>query len=272
MFVETQAADPRGHQRFAIERLGATRAPGITDVAELRAHELIMMAAHDLRAPLAAIKMLVSAMECRRQAGTDPSGAEGTKTLFSILRAVDSGFSLIDEMLTMERLTTMRASTALTREAIDVTSITREAIALEREALKRARCKVTLLREKGLRRARGRWDRGLLLRVFSNLLRNVVRHAPRATVRITLARRRDRLGIVFADNGPGLPRDLETVTAAPEGSENHGPESHGFGLWIVRRAVDGLGGRLSVRTAPGQGVAFDVEIPGLESQAHPTSR
>ena len=38
----------------------------------------------------------------------------------------------------------------------------------------------------------------------------------------------------------------------------------GFGLWIVRRAVERLDGRLKIRNTPGRGVAFDIELPGLQ--------
>ena len=34
---------------------------------------------------------------------------------------------------------------------------------------------------------------------------------------------------------------------------------------IVRRAVERLDGRLKIRNAPGRGVAFDIELPGLQT-------
>jgi signal transduction histidine kinase len=66
------------------------------------------------------------------------------------------------------------------------------------------------------------------------------------------------------DRGPGLSSSLDELAGdQPKGLENR-RSSHGFGLWIVRRAIERLNGRLVVRNTPGRGVAFDMELPGLE--------
>ena len=38
---------------------------------------------------------------------------------------------------------------------------------------------------------------------------------------------------------------------------------HGLGLWIVRRGVAELNGSLKIRNAPGVGLVFAIELPGL---------
>jgi signal transduction histidine kinase len=101
------------------------------------------------------------------------------------------------------------------------------------------------------------------LRIFSNLLQNASKYAPSALVRVQLARAGDRLRIVFADRGPGLPaRPSESVGQyLDDGATPTGP--HGLGLWIVRRGVAELNGRMKIRNAPGMGLAFAIELPGL---------
>ena len=41
---------------------------------------------------------------------------------------------------------------------------------------------------------------------------------------------------------------------------------HGLGIWIVRRGVAELNGSLKIRNAPGMGLAFAIELPGLVSE------
>jgi two-component system, OmpR family, sensor kinase len=221
------------------------------------------MAAHDLRSPLATIKMSASMLDRRWRTGKQPTEAEWTAIVARICRAADSACSLVDDVLAIERLD-YPFNPPVTYPPVDVEKLIHEAIVHQRD-VGGARSDVTVFVHKRLERACGRWDRVYLLRVLSNLLANAFKHAPGAPIHITLRRRGDRLGIVFADRGPGLSRDGDAV-AGDRASRDVGeePVSPGFGLWIVRRAVERLDGRLKVRNVPGRGVAFDIELPGLQ--------
>ena len=226
----------------------------------------MLIAAHDLRTPLAVIKLHVERGLHRRRAGDEPSGAEWAASMSRISRVADGAFGLIDDLLAVGRL--HADDPTRSPSPSDVDGLVQEAIALQSELLDRARCKVTVLRDKNLSEARGPWDRSHLLRVFSNLLRNVARHAPGAPVNITLARRGNRLGIVFADRGPGFPAKADATAASPDDNDrSSAKESHGLGLWIVHRAVELLNGSLRIRNTPGRGVAFDIELPGLQASS-----
>jgi two-component system, sensor histidine kinase and response regulator len=109
-------------------------------------------------------------------------------------------------------------------------------------------------------------DRGLLKRVFSNLVQNALTHSANA-VTLHLTARRDPSGILFtvADNGPGIPpqyhelifRKFEQVRApnAPR------VRSSGLGLAFCRLVVEQHGGRIWVQSAEGQGSAFHILLP-----------
>jgi signal transduction histidine kinase len=52
-------------------------------------------------------------------------------------------------------------------------------------------------------------DRELLTQLFANLLDNAVRHSPdHAKIELSATRDQDRIKIIFADNGPGIPLEL----------------------------------------------------------------
>jgi len=177
----------------------------------------------------------------------------------------EDALNMIDDVLAIERVD-QSGSPALAPRETDVEAIIKKAIAREKDALEQARCPVTIVRRKGLACARGPWDHVYLLRLFGNLLRNVATHAQGAPVQIILSRRGSRLGMVFADHGPGLQhrRREQLESNRVDGTETE-RAVHGVGLWIVRRSVERLGGRLSVRSRSGYGLAFDVELPGLET-------
>lgn len=109
-------------------------------------------------------------------------------------------------------------------------------------------------------------DPHLMQRVFENLLQNAYQHSPQGgEIRIKILRMINRMEIVVADEGPGIPENkLETifnryyrVKQAGEGD----PEGLGLGLTISRRIVEAHGGKLFARNTPGKGAEFVLELP-----------
>ncbi len=85
-----------------------------------------------------------------------------------------------------------------------------------------------------------------LYRVLQEALANIYRHASAGSVSIGLTYQKDRLCLRVADDGRGF---------LPTASES------GRGLISMSERVERVGGRLEVRSAPGQGAILDVTIP-----------
>ena len=244
----------------------ATRAresKGETD-AERSARELLRTASHDLRSPLTAIQLLAKRLARLRQAETSGSDADWASTLSRLSRVADHALALIEDILNSDRIGPRQPGARSAEAPVDVEDVIAEAIALQQELLERAKCAVTVSRKSGLDRAQGAWDKGCLLRIFCNLLQNASKYAPASPIHVQLARAGDRLRIAFADRGPGLKSSVElTGKYLDDGVAPIG--AHGLGIWIVRRGVAELNGSLKIRNAPGMGLAFAIELPGLES-------
>jgi signal transduction histidine kinase len=114
---------------------------------------------------------------------------------------------------------------------------------------------------------------GALSQVVTNLVLNAVVHAfagRPGTVRIAAETCGERVVLVVADDGAGIPpADLERVfqpfftTRGAEGGT-------GLGLHIVRTAVTGLlGGSVEVASAPGEGTRFTIALPLIAPEAAP---
>jgi signal transduction histidine kinase len=103
-------------------------------------------------------------------------------------------------------------------------------------------------------------DPELLHRAISNLVLNAMDSMQNGGT-LTLRTRRDRSGIVIeiADTGSGLtPEECERIFTPYYTSKQHGT---GLGLAIVQSVVSDHGGKISVRSDPGQGTTFAVGLP-----------
>ena len=82
-------------------------------------------------------------------------------------------------------------------------------------------------------------------------------------MRIDVAAEGSRARITVADHGIGIAaqdhgRIFERFERAASARHYSGL---GLGLWIARQVLDALGGTIEVRSAPGSGSAFIVELP-----------
>jgi signal transduction histidine kinase len=89
-----------------------------------------------------------------------------------------------------------------------------------------------------------------LLRVSQEALHNALRHSGASRVDVTLARRGQGAVLDVTDNGKGFePRAVRR-------------EGRHLGLVSMRDRASGVGGRLTVTSAPGQGTTIEMEVPG----------
>ncbi len=102
--------------------------------------------------------------------------------------------------------------------------------------------------------------------ILLSLLSNAVKFTPRSgkvTVQCTNAA--DRVAVVVGDTGPGIPDEQRTAIFEPfvQLGRNHRNtiEGTGLGLAISRMLARGMGGDLTVESAPGIGSTFTLALP-----------
>ena len=103
-------------------------------------------------------------------------------------------------------------------------------------------------------------DPELLHRAISNLVLNAMDAMPQGG-RLTLLSRREPQKVVIevADTGTGLtPEECARIFTPYYTSKQHGS---GLGLAIVQSVVSDHGGTITVRSQPGKGTAFVIELP-----------
>jgi two-component system sensor histidine kinase KdpD len=115
-------------------------------------------------------------------------------------------------------------------------------------------------------------DAVLMERVFCNLLENAAKYTPEGSrIEISARRNGDRVEIVVADNGPGLPTGKEEALFEKfaRGHEESAVSGVGLGLAIVRAIVEVHKGTVRAENRPEGGARFVVSLPVGEPPSVP---
>jgi len=91
----------------------------------------------------------------------------------------------------------------------------------------------------------------IVYRAAAEALRNVERHADANRVTVAVEERDDGVRLVVTDDGVGF---------GPGDRERRREEGH-VGLSLLEELAGRAGGRLAVRSAPGDGTTFELELP-----------
>jgi len=212
--------------------------------ALLRSHQsLLANASHELRSPLARLKMAVTMIE-------DAPPAQKPALRKEIDTDIAELDALVEEVLLASRLDA--ASVMAQKEAVGLLGL-----AAEEGARVGASAQGEDLQVQG--------DERLLRRALRNLLENARRYGDGGEIEATVARRRDGgADVRVADRGPGVPeayreRIFEAFFRLPGHAEREG--GVGLGLSLVRQIAERHGGRVRCEPREGGGSVFVLELP-----------
>jgi len=108
-------------------------------------------------------------------------------------------------------------------------------------------------------------DPDRLGQALGNLLTNAIKYTnPDGQVSVTAGREDHEVWIDVGDTGPGIPAEEQELIFAPFYRSNRlgrFPQGMGLGLTIARDLTAAHGGRLQVRSTPGDGSHFIIRLP-----------
>ena len=210
-------------------------------------------AAHELRTPLAALKLQ---LDLARRNG---AAASGTAALDDVEAGVARASHVVEQLLTLARVEP--ESLAQQRTDCDLVVLARDAI------VARAALAADKSIDLGLARATPatvNGDPASLAILLSNLIDNALRYTPRGgRIDVTVDRDEDGATLSVADTGPGIPpEDRERVfDRFVRGSGNHESGS-GLGLSIVKRIADAHQATITLGSVDaGSGLIVRVHFP-----------
>ncbi|PZG26791.1 two-component sensor histidine kinase [Spongiactinospora gelatinilytica] len=226
--------------------------------ADTRQRALVSDAAHELRSPLASIRLQLEV------ALGHPEGQDWRETAEGVLEDAMRLSRLAEDLLALARLDE-RGGIPARREPVDLEGLVRQGVERYADSPVTVSCAVV---DGGLSVTGDALDLG---RVLTNLVDNAVRHA-QAGVSVELRAEGTAALLTVTDDGPGIPdadrervfdrfTRLDTARSRDEGGA-------GLGLAIVRETVRAHGGSVHLESAggseddeEGQGLRAVVRLP-----------
>ena len=243
-------------QRVAERTCELRKARDAAEAANLSKDKYLAAASHDLLQPLNAARLLISTLRERSLPAAEQNLVERAHL------ALEGAEDLLTDLLDISKLD-QRAI----KPDVDVYRLDEVLLPLVSEFR-------SVAEAAGLRfdwyipAVAVRSDFRLLTRILRNFLSNACRYTDRGRVLLGARRRGDAVRIEVWDTGRGIPSDqIESVflefnqLGVERASERTGV---GLGLAIVERIAKMLGYRIQVRSQPGRGSVFSIEVPFVE--------
>lgn len=220
-------------------------------------NRFISMMSHDLKTPLASIRLANSLL---RDYGDRASEADKRESYDAIDQQVEYLTDLVNDVMTISR--TDFTGAELTLETVDLETYCRDIIE-EMQLANRMQC---CLEFSGTNeRVEIEIDKRLIRRAVTNLLTNAIKYSPSpmSPVCLELRVQEGHALIRVSDKGIGIPEDdLRRLFEPFHRASNVGSISGtGLGLAITKQAVDLHGGTIRVESKLGEGTTFTIDLP-----------
>jgi signal transduction histidine kinase/ActR/RegA family two-component response regulator len=235
-------------------RTALQRARDAAVSADRAKSQFLATASHDLRQPLHAMNLFISALRRR------VSGAEAIKLVANMASAAESMQMMFNSLLDVSKLNAGVVEPNVREFPVE------EVFARLRSAFAGPAADKGLELDIEPGTSVLRTDPVLLESILRNLISNAVRYTRQGEISVQ-CRIRDEIGsIEVSDTGPGIPPDqierafeefqrLDTSNAAERGL--------GLGLAIVRRLARLLDLQIEIESAVGVGTSFTVHVPAV---------
>jgi Na+/proline symporter/signal transduction histidine kinase len=236
------------------------RAKADAEEANVSKTRFLAAASHDILQPLNAARLYVTSLQ-ERQAQDKDADAEQAESA-RLIGNVDASLEAVEEifgaLLDISRLDTGAMRPEFVSFRIDemLRQLDVEFSPLAREKgldLRYVPCSLTV-----------RSDRRLLRRLLQNLVSNAIKYTPKGHVLVGCRRRGGKLRIDVYDTGLGIPASKRKVIFREFHRLDEGAKvarGLGLGLSIVQRIGRVLDHKVDLRSTPGQGSCFSVEVP-----------
>lgn len=217
--------------------------------------------AHDLRNPLAGLKLGIQALEVQ------DATREQQRTLAMLDRQADHLARMVNDLLDATRIEAGKLEMHL--ERVDLCQVVQDIVQLHAPTSTRHELAIDV--PQGPVMIRG--DRLRLEQVLTNLVTNAIKFSP-AGGRIEVSVRRDGVQAALAVRDPGIGISASEIGNLFVPFRRHRPEvatGAGIGLSVVRRIVSAHAGTVEVESTPGKGSTFRVILPCERQDAYDTA-
>lgn len=224
--------------------------------------EFVSVVSHQIRSPLSSIRWAVDFLKRKE---LDEEVAEYIDVV-----AEDSQqmLNLVNNLLNTSRLE--EGDMHMQRKAIDLRAVV-DSIVHQLNPVAQQKNITLDVSEQDIPSVIG--DETALRIVLTNLVDNAIRYSPKnESVEIRLEKRDSMIRCEVEDHGVGIPKKDQRFIFE-KFFRAHGPlkkKTHGsgLGLYIVKKTVEGLGGKVGFQSVEGKGTTFWFELPAAEKRGN----
>jgi signal transduction histidine kinase len=219
--------------------------------------DFVSMVSHELRTPLNTL-YLQTQLRRRVANGASLTSAQLNAMVDRDEAQIRNMVRLIDDMLDVSRL--RKGTLAIQPVSADFGALVRRVVDSYADQAASVGCPMNV---SGPESVPGIWDEFRIEQVVANLLTNAIRYGGGKPVQVTIEATGQEASVTVADQGIGIaPADQARIFEQFERAQGKQlAQGLGLGLYITRQIVQAHGGRIDVRSSPGEGSAFTVRLP-----------
>lgn len=224
-------------------------------------NDFLRRMSHDIRTPINGIQGMVRIGEYYAD---DPEKQKECRK--KILEASGYLLELVNDVLDMSKLD--ENLVIWKEEHFDMNSVMNEIVSML--SFQASEHSVTLTYESKIIHSSLYGGAGTLKRICANIIGNAIKYnKPNGNVDCSIKETRSDdqkayFTIVCADTGIGMSEEFQKIMYEPFAQENpdfNSNGSTGLGLAIVKKAIDLMGGDISVQSKTGEGTTFTINLP-----------
>ncbi len=220
--------------------------------------EFVATVTHELKTPLTSIRALTEILRDT----PDVKEADRTRFLDIIGKETERLTRLINQLLDTQKANT--GTFEIESVALRMEDVVKESMDSMQQVFRDKMVDVTLEAEPSLPEIDGDPDR--LKQVVLNLLSNAVRYGneTKPEIKVRIFTKENSLIVEVADNGPGIAEEDQERIFKPfsqTGDISKRKSGTGLGLSISRKIMNMHEGKLTVKSRPGEGAIFVMELP-----------
>jgi two-component system OmpR family sensor kinase len=217
---------------------------------------LLSVAAHEIRTPLASLRLYLDAVIKAADKGSLDAADVGVR-LRKARRQCDRLNVLLNDLIDIARAPARPM--AAPPEPVDIMATVVGVCDRLREQFTTAGWKLEVVTGEPLL---GAWDRTRLEQMVSNLIKSAHKYAPGVPTRVDVkATDGGHVVLTVSDDGPGLSVEERQRAFQRPTKESMGDDGMNLSLWLVARIADAFGGTVSLDCPPGGGSRFTVDLP-----------
>ncbi|HEX6692603.1 MAG TPA: hybrid sensor histidine kinase/response regulator, partial [Burkholderiales bacterium] len=224
-------------------------ARGEAEAANVAKTKFLAAASHDLRQPMQALSVYASVLEER------VSGADALRVVRGVQLSVRTLEQLFDGLLDIARIESGVIRPGVV--AFPIAPLIEQVVEAERPMAEHKNLQLRWVSTS----ASVRSDPLLLERMLKNLVTNAVRYTERGGIVVGCRRAGPCLRLQVADSGAGIPvQEQERIFEEYYQLAGSSTQGLGLGLPIVKSLAELLGHKVSVKSAPGRGSVFSIDL------------